>query len=64
MCIYIGDIGDNWFERKNINLYRIEEPNVFENTSLITNDWDVVHYKYPDKQIFNAESILIDSLTR
>ena len=67
MCLYIGDIGDNRFERQNIKLYKIKEPilpldqiNVHETTS----NWEVFTFQYPNGQAYNAESILIDSNSR
>ena len=63
MCLFVGDIGDNDQERESIRIYKVEEPNLelFEDA---TEDWDVVYYNYPNNDKYNAESMLIDAMTR
>ena len=58
MCLCIGDIGDNRFERQDNKLYKIKEPmfpldqiNLHETTS----NWEVFTFHYPKGQAFNAE---------
>ena len=64
MCLYVGDIGDNKYQRDHISIYRIAEPLVLEfNTSTTTGNWQVGHYRYPNDQKFNAESMMIDEST-
>ena len=67
MCLYAGDIGDNRYERDTISIYRVPEPLVINNTQSISTsiaEWQVSHYRYPNGQKFNAESMLIDMSTR
>ena len=63
MCLFVGDIGDNDQERESIQIYKVEEPDLelFEDA---TEDWDVVYYNYPNNDKYNAESMLIDAMTR
>ena len=63
MCLFIGDIGDNKYERYDdgVKVYRVAEPllSEIEAVESITRDWQVGLYTYPD-QAHNAESMLID----
>ena len=63
MCLFVGDIGDNDQERESIRIYKVKEPDLelFEDA---TEDWDVVYYNYPNSAKYNAESMLIDAMTR
>ena len=63
MCLFVGDIGDNDQERESIRIYKVQEPDLelFEDA---TEDWDVVYYNYPNSAKYNAESMLIDAMTR
>ena len=63
MCLYIGDIGDNSKNREYISVYRVQEPKVLD-TILNTTNWNVFHYKYSDGKKHNAESMLIDAVSR
>ena len=63
MCLYIGDIGDNSNNREYISMYRVQEPKVLD-TILNTTNWNVFHYKYSDGKKHNAESMLIDAVSR
>ena len=65
MCLFIGDIGDNRYERSYIKVYKIAEPILTETLTGETSsrDWQVVKYTYPD-HAHNAESMLIDTSTR
>ncbi len=66
-CIFIGDIGDNRRQRQTISIFKVEEPRLdldsFENTRQV-NDWTVAHFRYPQDQAHNAESLIIDPSTR
>ena len=65
MCLYIGDIGDNRYERSYIKVYKIPEPILATEPQSLKNseDWQVVKYTYPD-HAHNAESMLIDAKSR
>ena len=63
MCLYIGDIGDNSKNREYISVYRVQEPKVLD-TLLSTTNWNVFHFKYTDGKKHNAESMLIDAVSR
>lgn len=66
--IYFADIGDNDHKRNSINIYRFEEP-TFDiskagaQTKLFAKNISKLEMKYPDEK-FNAESILIDPITK
>ena len=62
MCLYIGDIGDNDYEREYISIYKVKEPEL-NFVDQETRDWEVFHFQYPNEK-FNAESMLIDAITR
>ena len=62
-CLYVGDIGDNLKQRKNLSIYKVKEPKSLE--SLVTvDDWEEASLKYPDGEAHDAESLLIDHQTR
>ena len=66
MCLFIGDIGDNRYERSYIKVYKISEPILtedLEGKETFSRDWEVVKYTYPD-HAHNAESMLIDASIR
>jgi hypothetical protein len=54
-CIYVGDIGDNDANRKQITIYRVAEPAEASGSVKAT---DVFHASYPDGA-HDAESLLI-----
>jgi hypothetical protein len=54
-CIYVGDIGDNSAQRRQVTIYRIPEPAEVNGTTKVT---DVVHATYPDGA-HDAEALLI-----
>ena len=62
MCLYIGDIGDNDYKREFITIYKVKEPEL-NFIDQETRDWEVFHFQYPNEK-FNAESMLIDAITR
>ena len=71
MCIYIGDIGDNRHIRQNITLYKIKEPKLKFNDSILqenVQDWQSFTYHYPKNYPYhfahNAEAMLIDTNSR
>ena len=54
-CIYIGDIGDNDAQRRQITIYRIPEPAEANGTAKVS---DVFHATYPDGA-HDAEALLV-----
>ena len=54
-CIYVGDIGDNDAERKQVTVYRIAEPAEASGSAKVA---DVFNAKYPDGP-HDAETLLI-----
>ena len=56
------DIGDNDYEREYISIYKVKEPEL-NFVDQETRDWEVFHFQYPNEK-FNAESMLIDAITR
>jgi hypothetical protein len=54
-CIYIGDIGDNDAERRNVTIYRLQEP---ADTSGSAGSVDVFRARYPDGA-HDAETLLV-----
>jgi hypothetical protein len=62
--LYVGDIGDNEAKRKDITVYRVEEPTVggkSQKQSLASNNVtaDVFTFRYPDGAR-DAEALLVD----
>ena len=53
-CIYVGDIGDNGANRKQITIYRVAEPADVNATPQV----DLFHASYPDGA-HDAESLLV-----
>lgn len=67
MCLYVGDIGDNRYERQGvITIYRVPEPDLSQENvgHTKTQNWTSVQFVYPQRQPFNAEAMLIDPNTR
>jgi hypothetical protein len=54
-CIYVGDIGDNDAERKQVTVYRIAEPAEASGSAKVA---DVFHATYPDGS-HDAEALLV-----
>ncbi len=54
-CIFVGDIGDNDAERRQITIYRIPEPAEANGSAKVT---DVFHATYPDGA-HDAEALLV-----
>jgi len=59
--IYLGDIGDNTASRKNLTVYRFEEPAINDHDTVATLTPTVLYLKYPDGPK-DAETLMIDSL--
>ena len=63
--IYVGDIGDNSGNRRNINVYRVREPVVPTSGSPVSvtlQNVDQLEFSYPD-QGNNAETMMVDPQT-
>jgi hypothetical protein len=54
-CIFVGDIGDNDAERRQVTIYRIPEPAEANGSAKVT---DVFHATYPDGA-HDAEALLV-----
>jgi hypothetical protein len=61
--VYIGDIGDNSFDRRAIVLYRIEEKESLLNGTNTTAKADPIYLRYPDEPK-DAETLMIDPLEK
>lgn len=67
--LYIGEIGNNEFERDEMKVYRVAEPSVSEETvgsskkqPLVTEESVAVKFKYPEAPR-NAETLLVHPVT-
>lgn len=63
-CIYVADIGDNRFDRKEINVYRIPEPRLDPHDNgreIVIEDIEGFRFVYPDRP-HDAETLLFDPL--
>ena len=60
--LYIGDIGDNFAVRKNINMIVLEEPIIGNPNDTIVTDYKNYPLKYPDGAK-DAETIMVDPIT-
>ena len=60
--IYIGDIGDNYTIRKNINIIVLDEPIFGDPNDTIITNYKNYQFKYPDGAK-DAETIMLDPLT-
>lgn len=60
--IYIGDIGDNYAVRKNINIIVFDEPVFNDPNDTIITDYKNHHFRYPDGAK-DAETIMVDPVT-
>jgi len=64
--LYIGDIGGNGGVYGEINIYRVEEPNVIEEPSPVNRTIGpatVIQLHYPDTW-YDSETLLVDPLTK
>lgn len=61
--VYLGDIGDNYSDRKYITIYRIEEKASWLNGRPVNADAVPVHLRYPDGPK-DAEAMMIDPLEK
>lgn len=59
--IYIGEIGDNQAVYGNYYIYRFEEPE--QNQDRI-NNYETIHFRYPNNASYDAETLLLDPLTK
>jgi hypothetical protein len=59
--IYLADIGDNFGNRKEYQIYRFLEPS-FQNGSV--NEIDAIRFVYPDNANYDAEAIIVDHKTK
>ncbi|MFD7045802.1 hypothetical protein [Rhodococcus jostii] len=60
--LYVGDIGDNARQRREVVVYRVPEPTVTGSGTETLKDVDVLRLQYPDGA-HNAEAMLVDPLT-
>ena len=60
--IYIGDVGDNYAVRKNINIIEFDEPVFHDPNDTIITDYKNLHFRYPDGAK-DAETIMVDPIT-
>jgi len=67
--LYIGDIGDNGGDRKQITVYRVPEPIIAaaeegtrKNNAQVTEAAEVLTFRYPDGR-HNAEALMVHPLT-
>ena len=64
--LYLGDIGDNLEERKNVAIYRVAEPAVDVNQTPVTKtltNVETIRLKFPNKP-HDAETLMVDPLTK
>jgi len=61
--VYMGDIGDNYAERKYITVYRMEEKTAWATDSISKADAVPIHFKYPDGPK-DAETLMIDPIEK
>ncbi len=61
--IYVGDIGDNTFDRKAIVIYRMEEKESLLNGTNTTAKASPIYLRYPDEPK-DAETLMIDPLEK
>ena len=64
--LYIGDIGGNGANYGDINIYRVEEPNVLQNQPPVTETVGpatVIRLRYPDAW-YDSETLMVDPLTK
>lgn len=59
--IYLGEIGDNNAVYGDYYIYRFEEP--AEGQSTIDN-YDTIHFRYPNDESYDAETVMVDPHTR
>ncbi|MCD8539056.1 MAG: PE-PGRS family protein [Leadbetterella sp.] len=59
--IYIGETGDNNAVYGDYYIYRFEEPS--EGQSSI-DTYDTIHFRYPDHVSYDAETVIVDPLSR
>ncbi|MCD6135221.1 hypothetical protein J7J63_00680 [Candidatus Bipolaricaulota bacterium] len=57
--LYIGDIGDNRFHRRDITVYRLPEPRISPGVDIAVDDVETFHLVYPDRP-HDAETLLFD----
>ena len=63
--IYLADIGDNGKSRKNKKIYRFREPLLKQDSKWQPiENFDVINFSYPDDQCYDAETLLLDPLTK
>ncbi|MDR8391713.1 hypothetical protein NC796_11205 [Aliifodinibius sp. S!AR15-10] len=65
--LYVADIGDNSPSEEILQIYRLPEPEFIPNTSQPVDTLENVEkleFRYPENRSYNAETLLIDPLTR
>ena len=60
--VYIADIGDNSHNAANVNVYRVEEPTVLQDTTYLPGDYQTLTLTYEGGIKINAEAMIIDPL--
>lgn len=59
--LYIGEIGDNDARYGDYYVYRFEEPGEGQNS---INAFDTIHFRYPNDESYDAETLMVDPLNR
>ncbi|MBX2952843.1 MAG: PE-PGRS family protein [Leadbetterella sp.] len=59
--IYLGETGDNNAVYGDYYIYRFEEPTEGQNS---IDNYDTIHFRYPDNASYDAETVMVDPLTR
>lgn len=62
-CLYIADIGDNSLSHTTHTIYRFPEP-ILGETQTVTAQATALSYVYPNGQVYDAETMLVDPRTR
>ena len=60
--LYIGDVGDNYAQRENINVLVFDEPKFCDSENTVLTDYKNYQFKYPDGAR-DSETIMVDPLT-
>lgn len=63
--LYVGDVGDNNYSRKNYAVYRVKEPNLQEHDGnvIAQSEWEKLTLYYPDQE-HDVECLLVDPWTK
>ncbi len=61
--LYLGDIGDNFGRRPNVQVYRIEEPSPGTPGEVAIPGVEEITLRYPAGEAHNAEALMVDPLT-